>query len=804
MSRRSVAVLLLAATAPSCARGADRASPASTAPSTPTLVPPVPEKAEAAVRRIESRDDVPLRGLRVDAKKGDWLVEGPSEVAVVSAATGGIVDFGARGGEDALVFLEPTVFLGLDAMTSVVESIGPPAPAATAKAVLVRRRVLSDPPMTLWTYVTLAQGALRIESVATTQSQPALAVTLGEVVAWGNVPTWVEGHGFAEGPGSWAGAFLAREGFGVSYALSVEGAAHVLARFGATMPGFFESARTGERVESIPADGASQRRLVLLTQAGGLGGNAALKLPPPETAALERWALPPNLAPRSVLEVRSCAGAAFARFAADAEAVELPSGCWRARLSAPGYAPGPWVDPPLLVDAAKTKSLPRAGTLHWAVRARGAGVIPARILVRGVGNPDPDWGTDPLDGASLNVIHADHDGERPIPPGRYRVTVSRGLEYTQDVQTLVVEEGHAASLSAELARVVDTTGWISADLHVHANPSPDAPAPLPDRVSALAAAGVEVAVATDHNAVTDYAPTIRERGLGEWLASVVGDEVTTRGVLMGHFNVFPLAAGSEPVAFDHVSPAALVASARAAAPAGAQRIVQMNHPRMGSIGYLELLRFDPRDVAGWRARSPLGELGFDAIEVFNGDHYAAIDEVESVLSDWYALLNAGVRMTATGNSDSHRITYHEAGVPRNFVQMGQVGDDSPSRFDEARFVEAVRAGRVIVSSGPFVRLEVAGRGVGEEAPSGEDEVHVAVDAPDWVDISKVDVVVRGQTVQSYRGPFHGSPHRLDTRFVAAMKPGDWVVAVVRGDRPMDYLARPGAKPFAFTNPVWIK
>ncbi len=53
---------------------------------------------------------------------------------------------------------------------------------------------------------------------------------------------------------------------------------------------------------------------------------------------------------------------------------------------------------------------------------------------------------------------------------------------------------------------------------------------------------------------------------------------------------------------------------------------------MGNIGYLELLRFDSRDVAGWRSASPLAELGFDAIEVFNGDHYAAIDQVEAVLS----------------------------------------------------------------------------------------------------------------------------------------------------------------------------
>ena len=248
------------------------------------------------------------------------------------------------------------------------------------------------------------------------------------------------------------------------------------------------------------------------------------------------------------------------------------------------------------------------------------------------------------------------------------------------------------SVSAELARVVDTTGWIAADLHVHAAPSPDAPSPLSDRVRTLAASGVEVAVATDHNVITDYSAAIRARGLGRWLASIAGDEVTTRGVPLGHYNVFPLTPGAEPIAFDHATPSAVLSAARAAASGARPTVVQLNHPRIGSIGYFELLRFDPRDVAGWKSRSALAETAFDAIEVFNGDHYAELDEVERVMRDWYALLDAGVRMTATGNSDSHKVTYHECGVPRNLVRLGDnLGDDDPSHFDEARFVDAVRA-----------------------------------------------------------------------------------------------------------------
>ena len=122
---------------------------------------------------------------------------------------------------------------------------------------------------------------------------------------------------------------------------------------------------------------------------------------------------------------------------------------------------------------------------------------------------------------------------------------------------------------------------------------------------------------------------------------------------------------------------------------------------MGSIGYFELLRFDPRDVAGWRARaSPLAETGFDAIEVFNGDHYAEIPEVERVMRDWYALLDAGVHITATGNSDSHKLTLPRVRrAPEIVRRRRRRPRRTGSTSRRSRSSHAVRAGHVVVSSG---------------------------------------------------------------------------------------------------------
>ena len=762
------------------------------------------------LHRIESREEVPLRGLRVDAKRGDWLIRDAGSVAVVSTATGALIDFGGEGGDDALVSIEPAVFLGLEQMTTVVESV---EPAAGDHALLVRKRVLSDPPLRLRSFITFVDGALHIESVATAADQGALAATLGEVVAWGNVPTWVEGHGFVRGKATLPGDFIAREGVGVAYALAVEDqpdgtstdvplARHVVARFAEPGYGFHEWARTGERVESIPAWGSSRRRVVILAHGRGSLGNAALALPRFARGHLDRWPLPTPALDGSVVEVSHCNGDPFARFDGNAADLMLPKGCWRARFTAPGYAAGSWMAPDALVGASPEATRPQAGTFRWSVRQKGGGLVPARIVVRGLGTTaDPNWGEDPTDGASLNVIYSAGEGTRPIPPGRYRVTITRGFEYTMRESEITVSVGKSSVVNAELERVVDTHGWITADLHVHANPSPDAPALLADRVRALAAAGVEVAVATDHNAITDYGPAIRESGLDPWLASVVGDEVTTRGVPLGHFNVFPLAPGSAPIPFERVTPPAVVGVARTAASRDRPNVIQLNHPRMGSIGYFELARFDPRDVAGWRSRSQPVAADFDAIEVFNGDDYAKIDEVERVMRDWYAMLDAGIRITATGNSDSHKLTYHECGVPRNLVQ---VPNDDPRGFDESSFVGAVRAGRVVVTSGPAVWLTVAGHGIGESANPGEQEVHVVVDAPGWVDVSRVELVRRGEVVHTWTGPFPNAVRRLDASLRLEVAKGDWLIAIARGERPMAFLARAGAKPFSFTNPVWIE
>lgn len=238
--------------------GCSRAAPTQDVP-LEALRPPMPlalRSGEGSVRRIGARQDVPLTGMRVDARAGDWMLQNGDEVAVVDAHGGRIVDFGTAGHDDALVSVEPTVYLGLEDLRADGVSV---APAPDAPHVLRIERRVHDAPLRLYTFVSFDGPALRIESVAISEGDESAAVTIGEKVGWGNVPTWVQGTGFVTGGGSFSGEFIAREGLGQAYALGLQ-EGRLTARFNAPQAGFHERAHTGEDAVRVATGGVSPRQ----------------------------------------------------------------------------------------------------------------------------------------------------------------------------------------------------------------------------------------------------------------------------------------------------------------------------------------------------------------------------------------------------------------------------------------------------------------------------------------------------------------------------------------------------------------
>ena len=83
-----------------------------------------------------------------------------------------------------------------------------------------------------------------------------------------------------------------------------------------------------------------------------------------------------------------------------------------------------------------------------------------------------------------------------------------------------------------------------------------------------------------------------------------------------------------------------------------------------------------------------------------------------------------------------------------------------------------------------------------------------MDGPEWVDVDEVQLVKRGEVLKTWKLNEKGAkkpgkrPWRLTHK--ETLKAGDWVIAIARGTKPMTYLYRQTATPFAFTNPIFVK
>jgi hypothetical protein len=287
--------------------------------------------------------------------------------------------------------------------------------------------------------------------------------------------------------------------------------------------------------------------------------------------------------------------------------------------------------------------------------------------------------------------------EATLRPGRYRVFATLGPEFSLGQAEVEIRAGETADLSIHApTRELETPGWISADFHVHAAHSLDSPLRPDTRVASFVAQGGEVLVATDHDAIYDYAPLIDELGLSERLTSVVGLEITSEVPTEltphtnGHANAFPMP--RKPYAYLRGAVAdegrrwrEIIAELRAIP---GERVIQLNHARYGPPGIQRrafLTHMGPA-AAPYDPTLPLEappnrvliepdpatgvrDLDFDAMELMIGAHH---EIYEPLREDWFSLLRQGERITATANSDSHFLSWVVAS-PRNYVRVADDG-----------------------------------------------------------------------------------------------------------------------------------
>ena len=528
----------------------------------------------------------------------------------------------------------------------------------------------------------------------------------------------------------------------------------------------------------------------------------------------------------------------FVRTAAD--------GSWSARVLPGSYSVRAVADD-RTGSAAQAITVPSTGLLGVNLTVGGQSVInatatdkdahpiPAKIVLEPVSAPRPTlpaamgemWDKQPI-----VVFSADGKATVPVYPGTWHVTFSRGFEYDRPAVDVAALPGGNASASETLRRVIDTSGWISGDFHVHAQYSPDADDLLPLKVRAFAGEGVEVPISTEHEFIGDFGPAAAAQGLTPFMHTIAGTELTTSG--SGHFNIFPLT----PIAtalnaggfnwYNKTIPDVIAEARTRLTATGEAPIVQMNHPRTVGMAYLDWIHFDPNNFI-----APVNGSDFmttwDAMEVWNGVPLANFEGCLGDTSctapshptafDWFSFLDRAKFVTGTGNSDSHNASLREVGYPRNYLQ---IGTDDPSQVTDAQITAALRASKVTISGGPFLTISAPGGGIGDtvqpDFSTGSPVVHltVRVQAPAWMGaLQRADIWMGDTSAQGAHivKPIDltGAPVVDGLRFGGSVdipiSPAvdTWLIATVRGggSHALWPVVQLDVPPYAITNPIWI-
>jgi hypothetical protein len=473
------------------------------------------------------------------------------------------------------------------------------------------------------------------------------------------------------------------------------------------------------------------------------------------------------------------------------------------------------------------------------IRDAAGNPSPGKVQFIGVdGTETPNFGTDyRVHGG--NHQYQTHDGRvrQQVPPGSYLLRVTLGPEHDLVERRVRVAPGKTEEVEVALERTVDTQGWISTDYHAHSTPSGDNYCNTRDRIINFAAEHIEFAPTTEHQRLYDWSSQIEQLGLSGRIKTIPGIELTGSGQ---HFNAFPIKPdpmvqnGGAPLwHFDprinaitlrnwgtpslaggsRIDRAANARSRTRLFGGGPDRWVQANHPDVGGV-------FFDRNRDGVEDGGFVGfEELVDAAEVWSAEilnlnpRYNTREGANRTFG-WLQMLNQGRRVWCVAVSDAHRIFGNGVGGWRTYVPSST---DRPDEVDHEEIVRNSKAGRMMITNGPFLEVTTGdGLPIGSTViAEGFVDLKIRVQTPNWIEIDRVQVLVNGR-----------QPEQLDFR--KAKNPGMFregtvsfeetvrvtlqqdahliVVAIGEGsDIQLGWGLNPYGEmhPVAYTNPIFV-
>jgi len=414
-----------------------------------------------------------------------------------------------------------------------------------------------------------------------------------------------------------------------------------------------------------------------------------------------------------------------------------------------------------------------------------------------------------------------------LPPGTYEVIVTRGPEYNHRRLEVALPPGTVHTIREPLVRIVKTPGWVSTEFHSHSTPSGDNTCGTDDRIINLAAEQVEFAPTTEHNRLYDWASHIERLGLAPFLKTVPGMELTGPGA---HFNAFP--STPDPTLQDWGAPVwkkdprLNAVTLRDWQGAEVDRWVQVNHPDMienfidrdkngqsdGGFAYFGGL-IDGLESQNYRASEILAEAPYKITAARGGGGPGrVVAPIREFI--WLQLLNQGLPPRAIAVCDSHQVHGNGVGGWRTYVKCST---DDPAKIDWREISRNAKAGRMILSTGPFLEVETAS-GIdagGLDRVSGDVDLKVRVQCSDWLDIDRVQVLVNGRQLPQYNYTREKNPDlfgsgvvKFDQTLKLRLQQDAHLIVVAIGEKHtlvtgFGTSAQSTMQPVAYNNPIFV-
>ena len=467
-------------------------------------------------------------------------------------------------------------------------------------------------------------------------------------------------------------------------------------------------------------------------------------------------------------------------------------------------------------------NLPAASSLQFDVRDQAGKPSPCKVQFIGQeGTATPNFGTAYRARGCDHQYHS-HNGQfkQQVPPGTYLLRITRGPEFDLVEKTVEVKSGQLVKVRETLKRAVDTTGWISTDYHSHSTPSGDNYCNTDDRIMNLVAEHIEFAPTTEHNRLYDWQPHINRLGVGRYLRTIIGLELTGSGQ---HFNAFPLKrfpykqdGGAPPWQFDPRLNAIVL---RNVFNGGADRWVQINHPGVGIVfNDRNQDEIADRGFVGFEDLIDAGEFWSD--HILNSNPVITVKRgertrrIQNRVFGWLQLLNQGRYVWCVAVSDAHGVFASPGGNWRTYVPSST---DQPSQIDHQEVIRNSKAGRMMITNGPFLQLETSdGMPIGSQVVSeGSIDLKVKVQTANWLEIDRVQVLVNGRQHPKYnytraRDPskFKHYPVVFEETLRIELQEDAHLIVVATGEKT-DLSkgwgrARPATMhPVAYTNPIFV-